>query len=62
MTKKYWVQYHYQSKNWTTPDGWNVVSDFVTVGSGHEFLDLEQWWLGESSGNLQHELLQVVKL
>ncbi|MCP3686135.1 MAG: hypothetical protein GY861_26100 [bacterium] len=59
---KYWVQYQYCGNNWLTPDGWNKISKFVTTGEKCEYKDLESWWLTESAGSCQHELLQVVKL
>lgn len=62
MVNKYWVKYRYKSYSGSSPDGWNMVSCFVTVGEDCEFDDLEWWWLEESSDNLLHELLQVVKL
>lgn len=55
---KYWVKYR-----WSANDYWNEpVSDFITTGENEDFVDLEAWWIEESSGNLPHELLEVVKL
>lgn len=59
---KYWVKYRYRGKNWSTEDGWNVISDFITTGEDQEFSDLEAWWNEESKGDFPHELLEVVKL
>ena len=57
MTTKYWIQYRYQDEGL-----WEVISEFVTVGEGCEFKDLESWWVEESSYSAPHEIVQIVKL
>ncbi len=64
MIKNYWVQYRYRPLNWSTEDGWEVLSEFVTIDKAFiqsEFSSLEAWWDNESKSCV-HELLQVVKL
>ncbi|AUR92122.1 hypothetical protein NVP1170O_009 [Vibrio phage 1.170.O._10N.261.52.C3] len=58
MENKYWVKYKFLNDEY----GWGIVSEFVTVGEDCEFPDLESWWYEESSGDIEHELLEVVKL
>jgi hypothetical protein len=61
MQNKYWVRYSYEVLCYGGTST-ETISDFVNTGVGCEFLDLEQWWIKESSGDILHELLQVVKL
>lgn len=63
METKYWVQYRYgEYGEHASEDEWSIITDFITVGDGCEFKDLESWWIEESDCNCPHELLQVVKL
>ena len=63
---KYWVQYQYGLPQSYLDSGecqsYTVVSDFITVGDGTLFEDLESWWSHETEGTCEHEILQVVKL
>lgn len=56
---KYWVKYRWciAGRGWQEP-----VSCFITTGDEQDFPDLESWWIEESSEDLPHELLEVVKL